>query len=108
MVNFVHQPAPPILALYLLDPEHFDLDDFCSADHDPGTDLEDAPRLSLLLEQRLATSCGCIDDALAGGFSYGQINSLAADSTDVSVVRTLVRNPRHLEYRNQSNHNRSR
>lgn len=101
MVSFAHQPAPPTLALYLLDPKHLDLDDFCSADHDPGPDLENPPKLSLFPEQRLATSYSCIDGALAGGFSYGQINSVAADSTDVSVERTLVRNPRHLKYRNQ-------
>lgn len=104
-----HHSAPPILALYLFDPEYPDTDGFYSADPDPGSDLEDQTGLSFFPEQKLATSCRCIDDALAGGFSYGQINSLAAGSADVSIERTLVGDSRQLEYHSQeSNHSRSR
>lgn len=110
MINFTHHPAPPILALYLLDPEYSDTDNFDFADLDLGSGPGGSPGHSLFPEQRLATSCGCIDDALAGGFSYGQINSIAADSADASTERSLVCDVYQPEYRDQKkpNHSRSR
>lgn len=92
MVIFTRHSAPPSLAhprSIVFDLDNFDLEGTDLGDSDAGELLDLCP----LKPKYLATSCGGIDHALTGGFLYGQINSLAANSADALNERTLVRNP---------------